>query len=57
MSLGKKIRDKAQAVKGWARQRYGRATGNERLQAEGRTDRVVGNLKQAGGKVNDAFKR
>ncbi|MEU7744321.1 CsbD family protein [Nonomuraea sp. NPDC049158] len=57
MGLGRKIRDKAQAVKGWARQRLGRATGNQRLQAAGKTDRVVGNLKQAGRKVKDAFKR
>ncbi|MEU4235153.1 CsbD family protein [Nonomuraea sp. NPDC026600] len=57
MSLGRKIRDKAQVVKGWARQRLGRATGNKRLQAAGKTDRVVGNLKQAGGKAKDAFKR
>jgi uncharacterized protein YjbJ (UPF0337 family) len=57
MSLGRKIRDKAQAIKGWVRQRLGRATGNQRQQAEGKSDRVVGNLKQAGGKVKDAFKR
>jgi uncharacterized protein YjbJ (UPF0337 family) len=57
MSLGRKIRDRAQAVKGWVRQRLGRATGNQRLQVEGKTDRVVGNLRQAGGKVKDAFKR
>lgn len=57
MSFGKKIRDKAQVVKGWARQRLGRATGNQRLQSEGKTDRVVGNLKQALGKARDAFKR
>ncbi|MGN9837194.1 CsbD family protein [Nonomuraea sp. H19] len=57
MSLGRKIRDKAQAVKGWARQRLGRATGNQRQQAAGKSDRVAGNLRQAGGKVKDAFKR
>jgi uncharacterized protein YjbJ (UPF0337 family) len=57
MSMSRKIRDKAQAVKGWAGQRFGRATGNQRLQAEGKSDRVMGNLKQAGGKVKDAFKR
>ncbi|MEV1171423.1 CsbD family protein [Nonomuraea sp. NPDC049784] len=57
MSLGRKIRDKAQAVKGWVRQRLGRATGNPRQQAEGKSDRLAGNLRQAGGKVKDAFKR
>ncbi|MEV4077279.1 CsbD family protein [Nonomuraea fuscirosea] len=57
MSLGRKIRDKVQAFKGWVRQRLGRATGNQRQQAGGRNDRVIGNLRQAGGKVKDAFRR
>ncbi|MEV4117125.1 CsbD family protein [Nonomuraea sp. NPDC049695] len=57
MRLGRKIRDKAQAVKAWTRQRLGRVTGNQHQQVAGKTDRVVGNLKQACGKVKDAFKR
>jgi uncharacterized protein YjbJ (UPF0337 family) len=57
MSLAKKIKDKKQALKGRIKQGAGRATGNERLKTEGRTDRVAGNLKQSGEKAKDAFKR
>jgi uncharacterized protein YjbJ (UPF0337 family) len=57
MSLSRKIRDKVQAIKGRAKQRFGRATGNQRLTTEGKTDRVLGNLKQSGEKAKDAFKR
>jgi uncharacterized protein YjbJ (UPF0337 family) len=57
MSLIRKIRDKAQALQGSAKQRLGRSTGNQRLETEGKTDRVLGNLKQSGTKVKDAFKR
>jgi hypothetical protein len=35
----------------------GRLTGSRRLRAEGRRDRVKGNMKQAGAKVKDAVKR
>jgi uncharacterized protein YjbJ (UPF0337 family) len=57
MTLTRKIRDIAQAIKGRAMQRLGRATGNQRMETEGKTDRVLGNLKQSGTKVKDAFKR
>lgn len=57
MSLNKKIRDKVQVITGWAKQRFGRATGNRRLETEGKSDRVLGNLKQSGENVKDAFKR
>ncbi|RPE47031.1 CsbD-like protein [Streptomyces sp. Ag109_O5-1] len=56
MSIGKKIAHKAEAMKGGAKKTTGRATGNQRLQAEGRGDQVKGNLKQAGIKIKDAFK-
>jgi len=57
MSIAKKIAHKAEAVKGSAKKTAGRATGNRRLRAEGRGDRVKGNMKQAGAKVKDAVKR
>jgi uncharacterized protein YjbJ (UPF0337 family) len=57
MSLSRKIRNKAQVIMGWARQRLGLATGNQRLQAAGKTDQVMGNLKRVGEKAKDAFKR
>jgi uncharacterized protein YjbJ (UPF0337 family) len=56
MSIAKKIAHKAEAVKGGAKKTTGRATGNDRLQAEGRGDQVKGNAKQAGAKIKDAFK-
>ena len=34
----------------------GKATDNDELEAEGKTDQVKGNLKQAGDKVKDALK-
>jgi uncharacterized protein YjbJ (UPF0337 family) len=57
VSLTNKIKDKQQVLKGRIKQSFGRATGNTRLKAEGRTDRVAGNLKQSGEKTKDAFKR
>jgi uncharacterized protein YjbJ (UPF0337 family) len=57
MSMGKKLAHKAEAVKGSIKRSAGRLTGNRRLRAEGRGDRVKGNMKQAGAKVKDAAKR
>jgi uncharacterized protein YjbJ (UPF0337 family) len=54
MSIGKKFAHKAEAVKGSIKLTAGRLTGRRRLRAEGRADRVKGNLKQAGAKVKDA---
>jgi uncharacterized protein YjbJ (UPF0337 family) len=57
MSMGKKLAHKAEAVKGSIKRSAGRLTGNRRLRAEGRGDRIKGNMKQAGAKVKDAAKR
>ena len=35
----------------------GRVTGNDSLEAKGKSDRMKGNLKQAGENVKDAFKK
>ena len=56
MGLQDKFEDKAEAMKGEAKQKVGDATGNEQWQAEGKADQVKGDLKQAGEKVKDAFK-
>jgi uncharacterized protein YjbJ (UPF0337 family) len=56
MSIAKKIAHKAEAVKGGAKKKTGRAVGSPRLEAEGRGDQVKGNVKQAGAKVKDALK-
>ncbi|MFC7262380.1 MULTISPECIES: CsbD family protein [Streptomyces] len=56
MSVGQTIKHKTQALKGLVTERIGRTTRNRRLQRQGRTDRVSGNLKQAGDKVKGAFR-
>jgi uncharacterized protein YjbJ (UPF0337 family) len=56
MSIGKKLAHKVQAAKGATKKYFGRATGDTRLRTEGRVDQFKGNTKQAGDKVNDAFK-
>lgn len=56
MSFGDKFRDKAQVLRGRLKRNTGEVTGDWRLQAEGRADEVMGNLKQAGEKVRDAFR-
>jgi uncharacterized protein YjbJ (UPF0337 family) len=56
MGFDDKIDNKAQEAKGKVKKRAGKATDDERLEAEGRKDQMAGNLKQAGEKVKDAFK-
>ncbi|MEU9981545.1 CsbD family protein [Streptomyces sp. NPDC050856] len=48
---------KAEQVEGAAKEAAGRTVGNERLTAEGRGERAKGDLRQAGKKIKDAFKR
>ncbi len=55
MGLIDKAKDKAQSAKGDAKEKYGDATDNEEMQAEGKKDQVAGDLKGAGEKVKDAF--
>ncbi|NGO41857.1 CsbD family protein [Streptomyces ureilyticus] len=57
MGVGQTIKHKTQAFKGRMAERVGRTTRNTRLQRQGRTDRVSGNLKQAGSKAKHAFRR
>ncbi|HVA59388.1 MAG TPA: CsbD family protein [Mycobacteriales bacterium] len=56
MGAADKLSNKAQELKGDAKRKVGKATGNDQWQAEGKGDQVAGNLKQAGEKVKDAFK-
>jgi uncharacterized protein YjbJ (UPF0337 family) len=55
MGLTDKANNKAEELKGEAKEKTGQATGNEQLEAEGQADKTKGNLKQAGEKVKDAF--
>ena len=55
MSVGQTIKHRTQAIKGRLTERIGRTTRNRRLQRQGRTDQVAGDLKQSGDKAKDAF--
>jgi uncharacterized protein YjbJ (UPF0337 family) len=57
MSIFKKFAHKSEAVKGSTKKTFGRATGSERMEAEGRGDQVKGDTKMAGAKIKDAFKK
>ncbi len=57
MTENDKFRNKADEVAGRAKEEFGDATDNESLQAEGKTQRTKGSLKQAGEKIKDAFKK
>ena len=57
--MGKKdkVKNTAQIAKGKVKTTTGQATGNGQLEVEGEADQMKGNLKQAGEKVKDAFKK
>ena len=57
MSATDKAKDKLQDAKGRVKEGVGKATDDRSLEAEGKGDRVSGNLKQAGEKVKDAFRK
>jgi uncharacterized protein YjbJ (UPF0337 family) len=57
MGTNDKAQNKAEELKGQGKEALGRATGDEELEAEGRTDQAKSDLKQAGEKVKDAFTR
>ncbi|HEV7829972.1 MAG TPA: CsbD family protein [Pseudonocardiaceae bacterium] len=56
MSLGDKAKNKAEELKGEGKEAAGRATDDDELKAEGKTDQAKGNVKQAGEKIKDVFK-
>ncbi|MCZ7426031.1 CsbD family protein [Micromonospora sp. WMMA1949] len=56
MGLDDKIDNTSQDATGKVKEGIGRATDNERLEAEGRNDQAGAKLKQAVEKVKDAFK-
>jgi uncharacterized protein YjbJ (UPF0337 family) len=57
MATEDKAANKAQEMKGKAKEVVGEATGDDDLKADGKADQVKGNLKQAREKVKDAFKK
>ena len=57
MATEDKAAHKATELKGKVKEGVGQATDNEELEAEGHADQAKGNLKQAGDKIKDAFKK
>jgi uncharacterized protein YjbJ (UPF0337 family) len=56
MGLGDKVENMKDDVVGKGKEATGKATDDERLEAEGKTDQATSDLKQAGENVKDAFK-
>jgi uncharacterized protein YjbJ (UPF0337 family) len=48
--------NKLEELKGQAKEHLGGAIGDEETQAEGEKEQLTGNLKQAGDKIEDAFR-
>ena len=56
MATDDKLRNEGQDLKGKAKETIGRATDDEELEAQGRTDQAKASFKDAGEKVKDAIK-
>ncbi|MET8147246.1 CsbD family protein [Actinoplanes sp. NPDC049668] len=56
MGADDKIDNKAEELGGKVKEGVGRATDDERLEAEGKADQSSSKLKQAGENIKDAFK-
>jgi uncharacterized protein YjbJ (UPF0337 family) len=57
MGTDDKMKHSAESGLGKAKEKLGEGTGDESLEAEGKRDQSKADLKQAGDKVKDAFKR
>ena len=57
MGIDDKAKNAAQEAKGKIKEGYGDMTDNPELQAEGKIDQAVANVKQAGDDIKDAFKK
>jgi uncharacterized protein YjbJ (UPF0337 family) len=56
MGMDDKLKNSAEGDLGKAKEKLGKASGDEEMQSEGKTDQTKADLKQAGEKVKDAFK-
>jgi uncharacterized protein YjbJ (UPF0337 family) len=56
MGSDDKLKNTTDSKLGSAKEKLGDATGNEDMQAEGKSDQAKADLKQAGEKVKDVFK-
>lgn len=57
MSQSDKARNKLEELGGRAKEVIGKITGNEDTENEGKADQIEANLKDAGEKLKDAFKK
>jgi uncharacterized protein YjbJ (UPF0337 family) len=57
MGLADKIHNAAEKLHGKGKEAAGDATGNNRLKAEGKSQQKKADLKQAGEKIKDAFRK
>lgn len=55
MAIGDKAKHTAEDVGGHIKEGVGKATDNEKLEAEGKADQVKADLKKAGDQAKDAF--
>jgi uncharacterized protein YjbJ (UPF0337 family) len=57
MATSDKARNTVQQAKGRLKETVGTLSDNDKLRAEGKADQVKGDIKQAGEKLKDAFKK
>nr|WP_090339752.1 CsbD family protein [Mycolicibacterium malmesburyense]CRL68287.1 CsbD family protein [Mycolicibacterium malmesburyense] len=57
MSAADKARNKVDNLSGKAKEAVGNLTGDARTRDEGRSDQAVANLRDAGEKIKDTFKK
>ncbi|MHC6218913.1 CsbD family protein [Arthrobacter sp. MMS24-S77] len=57
MGADDKIQNAGEKLAGKSKEAAGKLTGDEQLEAEGKTDQAKSDLKAAGEKVKDAFKK
>lgn len=56
MGADDKIKNAGQDLPGKAKEAAGKVTGNDKLEAKGKTDQATAKVKKAGEDVKDAFK-
>lgn len=56
MGVGDKISNEAEHLGGKAKETTGKATDNEKLEAEGQADQVKADAKKVGENIKDTFK-
>ena len=57
MGWDDKLENKKDETMGAAKEHLGKGTDDEKMEREGKTEQTASNLKQAGEKVRDAFRK